>query len=276
MRRTLLTVLLAAACSSSATAPVDTVPTPAGPREIPLPACDQPELWLSTHARADIPDAFCAACADACEADEGPPAMTWRLLSADDAEFPCNDLAYVAHAIRGYRGVPVADEFWKPHFAAQPWYQPVDDPDDLPAAIRDNLTWIELRAAACRRDEPRPVTPEDWDILLRWFDGKDQNRPELPPKLFVNEQPASAGELLEFIRGDGVYVFTRRTSVRYADTPPPGAEFPGKTTRTIHVATGDPGVSCLGDGEDCEGYEWIDFTLDDTGAILALSVGAAG
>lgn len=290
-RSALLTLSLVAALSCLAACPRSTSvgnssadgkasSQTASKRKLSDPSCEQPELWLALYSKEEIPSRYCAACQDACEpGEEGGLTMPWALLGdEDDFYFACNELAYLAFAIPAYHGMPVKDPFWKPYFEAQTWYKP--DPNfsegRLTKEAAENLRWAKGLAEACQSKEANRVSEGDWKLVIDWFARKESGAPPLPEKLFVDGKPASREEFLEFLHSEGLYRFDRRKPVRYMESQVAQENFPGKKTRTIAVYTGNPGLSCVGVGEDCEGFEWIELTFDETDTLLALHVAAAG
>ena len=116
------------------------------------------------------------------------------------------------------------------------------------------------------------VSPADLAFVRAWFVSKEKGTPELPEMLFVDQEPATRSVFLNWLDDKNLFHLADHTPIDYVDGAG-AAAFPGRKTRTIVVRTGKPPPGC---SEECEGFEWIEFTLNDaTDELLALLVSAA-
>lgn len=282
--RILLLLVLSAACSSSSsrvTQPVaesaksePDVAAPLPAAVLPEATCEEPLIWLLHHDREEIPAKFCASCGD-CKDDDGDgtrETMPWQLLHAAERWHACNDFDYAAALIGAAHGQRVFDPIWQDEIEKLSWYRVNVSAIPLAEAAERNRKWIEGLAARCHANAKDEVNRADWDLVAEWFAKHEAGTTELPDKLFIDGQPASEKAFVQFLGGEGLFEFSRRTPIWYGYSV--AASSFEQPTRTITVATGAPGLDCIGMDENCEGFESIDFTFDGD-QIVALHVAAA-
>jgi hypothetical protein len=252
-RTPLLAFFAALGLASSASAQV--------PRE--TYACEHPALWLARVPLAQMEASYCEQCAARC----GGGQVAWDMLRDDRAtRYACRELEYASLAIGAALGERIEDPEWRDYFEAQPWYR-ARTPRWTEAA-RANQRLLQAAARSCWARTPR-VPRAIRRRVVRWFERLHDGHPEVPRRVFADGEQATRAEILERLRNPDLFRFTARTSITRMGADAPGG--PG----TFMIATGRPGVDCVGGGEECEGYEWVELTFDRAGRLTALHVAAA-
>lgn len=203
--------------------------------------------------------------------------MGWKFLTADYLNYGCADLEYAKLAIPAYHGVPVTHERWASYFAGLPWYRPSSAPVELPPVARENEQWLATIVEVCERTYGNGLVRHYKSDVETWFRRKKDGDIRLPPKLYINHQPATREQFLEFLwhgGGDMYFQFNLRTSLRGEPSDPMWrARFPGVTLTSVIAGTGGPTVSCVDATRiGCEGYDALTFFFDAaTGELVGLA-----
>jgi hypothetical protein len=254
------------------------------------PSCRSPELWLALYPRDGLDARYCQACAAYCDVGDinvpeqrrgTEPHMRWDFLHGDLLRFGCADLEYAQRAVSAYHGATFTDEPWASYFKSQPWYRP-RAVSSLPSVAADNERWLAAVVEVCKRTYLHGVVDVYAADIRSWFEQKAAGKVRLAPSLFVDHQPATEEQFLEFLRhgGDPQYFqYELRTPIRAGFGEHWASRFPGRQTLwDITVSTGSPTLSCVRQSSiDCEGYESVTFIYDAaTNELVGLHVTAAG
>jgi hypothetical protein len=230
--------------------------------------CDEPGRFLVTLALADLPAAMAQRCGEQWE----PP--------ADDA---CDERERLRLGLLAEVGHPFEDPATRAHFGAEPWYRVRADfwGGDLPEVAADNERTLSRCAASYRL--PRldeltraRVSEADLQVIYDWFEAKDAGDLRLPAVLEADGAPATPADMRTWMGHDGLFTLSPWTPFNYGYDPaaPVGTQPSGPRQITVHTSASPP--ECISYGaEECEGYEWITFTLDASGMIDGIAVGAA-
>lgn len=228
--------------------------------------CDTECRFLADVALDQVADAFQQAC--------GKP---W---TATDPK-SCDQLDYQRNCIYATAGYTFKKPQWRDAFGKQPWYTARADfkETDLSRVASNNIRDLKQQALACRADGAAPaaipskltaskISKADEAIIVGWFKQKAKGELVLPAKLEADGSAATKEDLEGWLKQTHLFQLKAWTPLEYAS---------GKAgePRSITAPTGLPGPDCKGEGEDCEGYEWITFDLDAKGAIVGISVNAA-
>lgn len=248
------------------TLPPQTAPVAAAPTD---PRCDEPGRFLATVPLAALPSTMATAC----------QVEAWRAPAAD----ACAEREALWHGLLAELGYPFRTPAVRASFAATSWYQPRDDfwggdLAEVPAANEQALRGCDAPDRFPTIDEltASTVTAADLRTVYAWFAAKQAGDLRLPATLEADGGPVSADEMRTWLSYDGLFTLSAWTPIDYGFDPvaPPGVRPPGPTV--ITVGTSVHQLECVDYGnEDCEGYEWISFTLGTGGAIVGIAVGAA-
>lgn len=263
----------AAATAGTATATAGTAAaTAAGTAAAPNPTadarCETPCRFLADVALAEVASAFERTCA-----------RPWPAPAATD----CDQLDYQRNCIYATAGYPFKKAQWQDAFGKASWYQRREDFKEtaLSPVAGNNIRDLKRQALACRgAGKPPPAIPSrftrseiskaDEKIVVEWFAKKAKGELVLPSKLESDGEPTTPEEIKkEWFEQPSLFQLAPWTPIEYEGDGKAGAP------RKISVATGVPGPDCEGEGEECEGFEWITFELDAKGKIVGLAVSAA-
>ena len=280
-------LLLAAACHQAPPPVVDlpapaqtgSAPAPTAPRPVPATIeaagsapCDKPELWLAVVKRDNLEAHYCDTCQEHCEPDgDGERKMPWGMIDtpSDDylmGRYGCNELKYAWYAIGAFSGERITDKPWAAYFAKQPWYRPAGDVT-LSAAAQLNRAWLRGLLDKCEKHADQQISAAERLIVAQWFAQKDEGTPPLPATLMMDGAPATREAFMQFVGNKELFRYTPRTPLSVVDIK--------GTTRVLSAGTGAPGMTCMGLGEGCEGFEWLELSIDQGGNIVALHAAAA-
>lgn len=199
----------------------------------------------------------------------------WERPPATD----CDALDYQRNCIYAHHGYTFKKAKWKDTFGKTSWYRARADfkETDLSRVATNNIRDLKGAAATCRGEEVAPipatfsaskVSKADLALVVGWFTQKAAGDPPLPKKLEADGQTASEADIRGWLSQKHLFTLESWTPIEYDD---------GKSTghRRITASTGQPSPDCNSGDEDCEGFEWITFEIDEKNAIIGLSVGAA-
>lgn len=66
------------------------------PAALPVPSCEQPELWLAFYPRADVESHFCSECSEQCLIGLGQSRLVRPLFGTPDMWMPCTEAEFLA------------------------------------------------------------------------------------------------------------------------------------------------------------------------------------
>ncbi|KAB2890487.1 MAG: YARHG domain-containing protein [Kofleriaceae bacterium] len=226
--------------------------------------CAAPCRFLADTPIADVGAAYEKAC--------GKP---WVELADSD----CDALDHMRNCIYAHHGYTFKKAKYQEAFGKEPWYKARGDfkESDLSRVASQNVRALKDEAATCRGEEPSPipatftaskVSKADLALVVGWFTRKAAGDPPLPKKLEADGNPATEADIKGWLAQKQLFTLEAWTPIEYED---------GKRTghRKITAATGAPSPDCYSEDEDCEGFEWITFEIDEKNQIIGLSVGAA-
>jgi hypothetical protein len=225
--------------------------------------CADPCRFLADTIMADVNEPLQKTCG-----------TTFPTPGLEDCE--AND--YLRNCIYAHHGYTFKKAKWKDVFGKKSWYKARADfkESELSKVASQNIRDLKGIAATCRGDEVAPipatftaskVSKADLALVVGWFTQKAAGAPPIPRKLEADGNPATENEIKGWLDEKHLFTLESWTPINYMD---------GKSTglRQIMVETGAPEVDCKED-EDCEGFEWITFEIDEKNQIVGLSVGAA-
>lgn len=231
--------------------------------------CRTPCRFLATVALDEVGDVYRRVCGG-----------RWSPPGLGD----CQQKDYLRNCIFATAGFPFRKEEWKSAFAAEPWYleRPGFKAADLTREGSQNVERLKVQPADCGtagNAENRStssfvharISKADLDVIVEWFRRRASQETWLPDNLKDDGGPSSSSEIRRILEQPGVFRLKPWTPFEYVK----GRE---GEPREIRVDTGAPPPDCVpvSDSEDCEGFDWMLFTLDAYGRIVGLSIGAAG
>ena len=134
---------------------------------------------------------------------------------------------------------------------------------------RDNVAALKALGKACRGRAEHEISAKTRQTIMAWFAARRKGVPPLPDKLTdLDGQPIKkAAFVARYLKGK------QRLFPKDSWEPLEFVRRQG-TAEIVSVSTGLPRGCTSSEGEDCEGFESITFTVDD-GAIVAIDTAAA-
>lgn len=193
----------------------------------------------------------------------------WALATG---ESNCDDLDFARNCIYATYGYTFKKDKYKKAFGDLAWYKP--DPAFKDSAMSkqslDNIAALKQEAETCRASGDADISAATRKVVEAWFAARKTGKPPMPAVIHdLDGKLISADEFVkQYINGPNKL---------FDKDPWEPLRSEGKTgkTETVSVGTGVPNPkTCTSGDEDCEGFEWIIFTVEG-GKITAIDTGAA-
>lgn len=268
--RTLLLVVAVVACGKNEKPAPSGAPTTTGSA-----AGSAAEAGSGAAAGSASPD---AACKQPCTLLKDTPLADVRAKCADwpigtEGQAGCDAADYARNCIYAAYGYSFKKDVWKKAFGSEPWYKP--DPAFKNTAMSStamaNVAELKKLGTTCKGVSPGTASAATTKALDAWFAARKKGTPALPDKITdLDTKPTTKEEFAKNYLAKDSTLFFRDAWEPYTLIWKNGG------VERVEVSTGVPNPkTCTGnDSEECEGFEWLTFTVDN-GTITAIEAGAA-